>query len=431
MRTSSRPAVALLVLALAATAGGAGADSVVAVVGETAILESELSQAADFYRLAAMDSVTPAAVLREQTLASLVSNLLLEALARQDTLSVTREEVAAGVEEQLARLRERFETADEFRAALAAEGLSERDLRRRYEDDVQRQLLSRKLLEKEGLTEVYVPPSEAERFYNERRDSIARVPGRVALAHILVAVEPAEAAEAEARRRASEVLDILARGGDFGVVAGSFSDDAPTRGQGGDRGWRELAELPPDIAMVADQLQPGQVSPPFRGIEGYQVVRLEARSGDRVRLRTILLRVAVGRADTLRARNRALELRRLALEGAAFDSLARLRSDDPATAQEGGFLGEFLLEGLSAPFDTVVAGLDSGAVSEPVRSEHGLHLVKVLAREDERVMSYLEMQEVIRNYLQQQKLAARLDDYLARRSDRVFVMWLDGDRRLP
>jgi peptidyl-prolyl cis-trans isomerase SurA len=424
MRISSSAALVAL-LAVVATARAGGADSVVAVVGEAVVLESELRQAADFHRLAAMDSVTPDEVLRGQVLDGLISSLLLEALAKQDTLVVGREEVSAGVEEQLDRLRERFESAEDFRAALAAEGLTERDLRRRYEVEVQRQLLSRRLLEKEGLTEVYVSPSEAERFYNEHRDSIARVPGRVALAHILLPVLPADEAEAAGQRRAGEVLDILARGGDFAVVAGSFSDDPATRERGGDWGWRELASLPPEIAMVTDQLKPGQVSPPFRGRDGYVILRLEARTGDRVRLRTILARVGLGRSDSLRARNRALELRRQALAGAAFDSLARRYSGDPVTADSGGWLGEFLTEGLSAPFDSVVAGLDSGAVSEPVLSEHGFHLVKVVAKQPERVMNYLEMQDIIRNYLQQQKVAARLESYLARRADRVFVQRFD------
>ncbi|HDQ99830.1 MAG TPA: hypothetical protein ENN51_06060 [candidate division WOR-3 bacterium] len=155
------------------------------------------------------------------------------------------------------------------------------------------------------------------------------------------------------------------------------------------------------------------------------MVRLEARDGTRVRLRTILIRVPLGRADTLRARNRAQELRRLALAGAAFDSLAWAHSADPATAEEGGFLGEFLIEGLSSPFDSVVAGLDSGAVSEPVLSEHGYHLVKVVDRQDERMLGFAEMQEMIRGYLQQQRLQERLEAYLARRAGRVFVLRLD------
>jgi len=417
-----------LLVCLAATgfpAGVSPADSIVAVVGATPVLASEVRQGMDFFRVASMDTLTPDSVLRRQVLEQLVDNLVLQEKAREDTIEVTREEVNLAVEENIQQMRERFEDEDAFRAALAAEGLTERDLRERYEDDVRRKLLSQRLMEKEGLTRAYISPAEAQRFYEANRDSIALVPGRATLAHILLPVTPSEAAEAEGQRRAAEVLDILGRGGDFAVVAGSFSDDSETARNGGSWGWRDISELPLDIALVADQLQPGQVSPPFRSLEGYVILKLDSRSGDRVRVRTILLEVPLYRSDTTRVRSLASRIREQALAGAAFDSLAREFSQDPVTADSGGLLGEFFLDGLTAPFDSVVAALDSGDISEPVLSEHGFHLVKLFDKQEERVMDYLEMQDVIRNYLHQQKTAEKLELYLERISETVFVKRFD------
>jgi len=399
----------------------APADSLVAVVGEQTILESDLEQAANFVRIAGRDTVTSDSTLRRQVLDQLISNELLQAQAQKDTIDVTREEVQAEVDANIKTLRQRFATDEEYQAALAAEGVTERTLRSRYEEDARRQLLARKLLEKEGLTRTYVSPAEAEKFYNEHRDSIAHVPGRAVLAHILIPVMPSAQAESSGMRRAAEVLDVLARGGDFATVARSFSDDAKTAAKGGDWGWRGLGELTPDLAMVLVQLKPGQVSPPFRGLAGYLVLRLDGVDNDRVRFRSILLRVPTYRADTLRALAKARSVREKALAGVAFDSLAREFSQDPATRDSGGFLGEFLLAGLTPPFDTIVPGLDSGQVSEPVLSEHGYHIIKVLDMEKDRTMTYLEMQDMIRNYLQQQKLAVKLEEYIARISERTFV----------
>ena len=426
MRISNRPAGTVLLcvafgmlLSLPAAAGSA--DSVVAVVGDAVILESELRQAVDFYRMASPDTAKTGDELRADVLDQLINNRLLQELARIDTITVGREEVDAGVGDNIERMRARFETDDEFRVALAAEGLTERDLRRRYEGDVRRQLLSQKLMEREGLTQVYISPAEAERFYDAERDSIARVPGQATLAHILIPVMPSDAAEEEGQRRASEVLDVLSRGGEFGVVAGSFSDDRATRAKGGNWGRRDLGDLPIEIAIVLDQLKAGQVSPPFRSRDGYVIARLGDRSEDRVRFATILLRVPIRRSDTTRARNKARTLRDKALAGTPFAELAREYSGDPVTADSGGFLGEFLLVGLTPPYDSVVAVLDSGGISEPVLSEHGFHLVQALDKQEERMMSYVEMQDMVRQYLHQQKLAVRLEAYLERRSDQVFV----------
>jgi len=205
------------------------------------------------------------------------------------------------------------------------------------------------------------------------------------------------------------------------VVAGSFSEDGKTAGRGGDWGWRELAELPPELAMVLEQLKPGQISPPFATREGYVIARLESRAGDRVWFRTILIRVPIRRADSTRALARAKSLKEKADSGLPFDSLARVASQDPMTADSGGFLGEFFLAGLTPPFDSVVAFLDSGQVSEPVLSEHGYHLVKVLAKQPERMMTYLEMQDMIRNYLEQEKVAERLKQYLTRVAEKTHI----------
>jgi len=359
--------------------------------------------------------------LNETALGRLIDDLVLEEQARRETVEVEPSEIAAEVDANIAAVKERFGDEQRFEEALAAEGYTERVLRQRYEEDARRKLLARKLMDKEGLTQIYVSPSEAERFYNENRDSIARVPGRVTLAHILIAFTPGPAADSASQRRMTEVMDVLARGGDFATVAGSFSDDQKTAARGGDRGWAALAELPPELAMVFSQLKPGQTSPPFPTREGYMTVKLEDKSADRVRFRQILIRVPITHSDTVRARNLAVSIRRKAIEGASFDSLARLYSQDPATADSGGRLGEFLVAGLAPPFDKVVAGMDSGDVSEPVMSEHGFHIIKVISKQPERVLSYLELQDNIRNYLHQQKLSERLETYLDRVRGKVYV----------
>jgi peptidyl-prolyl cis-trans isomerase SurA len=396
-------------------------DSIVAAVGDELILSSELDQAVNFLRLSQPDTMRSDSALAEMALGRLIDDLVLEEQARRETVEVEPSEVAAEVDASIAAVKERFEDEERFRGALAAEGYTERALRRRYEEDARRKLLARKLMEKEGLTQIYISPSEAERFYNENRDSIARVPGRVALAHILIAFTPSPVADSAGQRRMTEVMDVLARGGDFATVAGSFSDDRKTAARGGDRGWVAFAELPPELMMVFSQLKPGQTSPPFPTREGYMTVKLEDKGADRVRFRQILIRVPVTRSDTVRARNLAASIRRKAIEGEPFDSLARQYSNDPVTADSGGRLGEFLVAGLAPPFDKVVAGMDSGDLSEPVQSEHGYHIIKVLSKQPEKVLSYLELQDNIRNYLHQQKLSERLETYLDRVRGRVYV----------
>jgi peptidyl-prolyl cis-trans isomerase SurA len=407
-------------LATAASAAGP-ADSIVAAVGDQLILASELDQAVTFMRLSQPDPTLSDSALEDEALNRLIDDLVLEEQARRESVEVASSDVAAEVDASIGAVKERFGDEEQFRAALAAEGYTERALRQRYEDDARRKLLARRLMDKEGLTQIYISPGEAERFYNENRDSIARVPGRVTLAHILIPFTPGPAADSVGQRRMTEVMDVLARGGDFATVAGSFSDEKKTAARGGERGWVEIADLPPELTIVFSQLGAGQTSPPFPTREGYMTVKLEEKTPDRVRFREILVRVPVTRADTIRVRNLANAVRRKALAGVPFDSLAREYSQDRATADSGGRLGEFLVAGLAPPFNQVVAAMDSGELSEPVFTEHGYHLIKVLAKQPERILSYLELQDNIRSYLYQQKLGERLDAYLGRVRGKVYV----------
>jgi len=415
----------LLAFAFATAFAAGPADSIVAVVGDVVILSSQVEEAANFLRISTMDTTESDSALRHQVLQRMIDDQVLQEQAKTESVDVTNPEVDADVDASIAALKERFGGEDKFKEALAVEGLTEKDLRQRYQDDSRRKLLARKLLDKEGLTQIYISPAEAERFYNQSRDSIALVPGRAKLAHVLLPITPGPVAESLGQRKITEVMDVLARGGDFATVAGSFSGDKKTASKGGDWGWVEQPKLPPEYLLVLSQLKPGQVSPPFRTLEGYVTMRLEGRQGDKVRFRSILVAVPVTRADTLRVEKLAKSLRAKAAAGAPFDSLAREYSGDPATRDSGGYLGEFLIASLTPPFDKVVAGLDSGDISAPVLSDHGYHIIKVLSKQPERMMTYLEMQDGIRNYLYQRKLNERLQAFVGRISDKVFIRRYD------
>lgn len=408
-------------LVVSPAGAASSADSIVAVVGDRIILESEVRLAADFLRLASPDTGLTDSAIRAAVIQRMIDDYVLGFQAEQESITVEPSEVADEVAASIEQVIERFGDEESYRAALAAEGLTEKGLRQRYEEEARRKLLARRLLDKAGLTQIYISPGEVERFYNENKDSIARVPGQAVLAHMLFIPRPPAQVESAGMRRMTEIMDVLARGGDFATVASSFSEDRATASRGGDWGWKSLADLSPDIATVASQLTPGQTAPPFRTRDGFILLRLEEKRGERVRLRSILVQLPVTRADSLRARERALEVRRKLLAGASFDSLARLYSEDPSTADSGGFLGCFMIDGLSEPFRTVVSQMQTGDVSEPVLSEHGYHLVKAIVLQPEREMSYLEMQDELRNYLYQQKLSQRLQEYLSRISKKVFI----------
>lgn len=62
---------------------------------------------------------------------------------------------------------------------------------------------------------------------------------------------------------------------------------------------------------------------------------------------------------------------------ANFDEMARVASEDLTTAAEGGVLGDYTARGAWVKeFEDVAFALDSGAISEPVRTKFGYHIIQ-------------------------------------------------------
>lgn len=94
-------------------------------------------------------------------------------------------------------------------------------------------------------------------------------------------------------------------------------------------------------------------------------------------------------SDTLKAYNKAMEIRKKALKGDDFGSLAVKYSDDPSAkdmkpmgenpGRKGnhGDLGYFTVFDMVYPFETGAYNTKEGEISMPVRSDYGYHIIKV------------------------------------------------------
>lgn len=96
------------------------------------------------------------------------------------------------------------------------------------------------------------------------------------------------------------------------------------------------------------------------------------------RLGHILLSVSSGVSDEeiSEVQDEAERIRQELVDGADFEQMAITHSND-ANALQGGEIGWRKLEQLPELFADVVAGLEEGDVSEPVRSGAGFHILKV------------------------------------------------------
>ncbi|CAG4993074.1 Chaperone SurA [Dyadobacter sp. CECT 9275] len=82
-------------------------------------------------------------------------------------------------------------------------------------------------------------------------------------------------------------------------------------------------------------------------------------------------------SDTLEAYNAAVTLRGRLEEGADFEEMASRFSKDKTAKSNRGNLGYFTAFQMLYPFENAAYNLPTGKISQPVRTRHGYHLIKV------------------------------------------------------
>jgi peptidyl-prolyl cis-trans isomerase D len=111
---------------------------------------------------------------------------------------------------------------------------------------------------------------------------------------------------------------------------------------------------------------------------------------ERARARHVLVRVAEGSSQEEEAEARARVEAALARirGGEEFAAVAEEVSEDPGSKANGGDLGFFRRGQMVEAFDQAAFSLEPGAVSEPVRSVYGWHLIRVEERKPAELRSF-------------------------------------------
>jgi peptidyl-prolyl cis-trans isomerase SurA len=406
---------ALFVLALAMTGrlpAGDASERIAAVVNKQIILESDVEEqtgeAAARLHVDPSDSLSMGR-LRKDVLNQLVEKEVLLAEASRQGITVSAADVSKAVDQEIANLKQRIGSDEEYRQALVREKTSETQLRKRYEPDVRDQLLISRLVGREVQSKTSVTDAEVKAYYEAHKDSIGNKPEELRLAHILVAFEPDPAQVKRAHAKADSLRALLTKGQSFESVAERFSDD-PSARVGGDLGTFGRGDMVPEFEAVAFSLKPMEISQPVRTRFGYHIIQVlehKAKTDsteERIHARHIMVQAKPTPDDEERARRRATALRDSILHGADFAAVARKFSADTATRDSGGVLGQIAVPALPGNLREPLSGLGAGEVSVPFKRDAGYHIFKVLARIPETEYKYEDIKDDLKQVVQNRKL---------------------------
>lgn len=174
---------------------------------------------------------------------------------------------------------------------------------------------------------VAITDAELERYVAGHTDEFQR-PAMAFVRFVALPRWPDPADSAAARTRVAQVRAQLERGAKFDDVARRESADTVSGQQGGDLGWvkRSATNFDPQFLAAARALRPGQLSRPVSTQFGYHLIKVDAAKGDSIKVRHILIPVALQGAHLDYVEARADSLERFAAERtdpAVLDSAAR------------------------------------------------------------------------------------------------------------
>lgn len=116
------------------------------------------------------------------------------------------------------------------------------------------------------LQEIEVSDQEIEAYYEQNLE-LFKHPVMVLLNRIIVGNQ----------KEAQEVLSQASQGADFAELANTYSKDI-RKDRKGRVGWVRPGQMEPAVEQVIFDLQPGQIGPPVRTAQGWQILQVVERS---------------------------------------------------------------------------------------------------------------------------------------------------------
>lgn len=397
-------------------------DFIVAVVNQELVTAAEIDQRLQRARDGAARSgrpLPPEETLRQQILDGLIEERVIVTHARDSGARVEETELDRAVQNVAAQNQL---TPDQLRERLRAEGIDYARFRANLRD----QILIERVREREVYQRIRITDAEVDAFVDRQRAE-AQADAELNIAQILVPVPDGatEAQVAERRSRAQAALERVRGGAAFDAVAREVSEDG-NRERGGEIGLRPMSRLPDLFVESVRDLSAGQVTATVvRSGAGFHVLKLiERREAPAMRItqtraRHILLRPSERLSAEVAAR-RLQEYRRQIESGRrSFEDLAREFSED-GSAASGGDLGWTQPGAFVPEFEEAMNRLAPGAMSPPVSSRFGLHLIQVVERRDV-ALDNKALREQARSVLREQKFEQAYEEWTQDLRSRAYV----------
>ncbi|NLX72606.1 MAG: peptidylprolyl isomerase [Bacteroidales bacterium] len=343
-------------------------DEVIAVVGDNPVLLSDVEFQ---HQQAMMQGANFQGDLKCHIFEQLLlQNLLLEQ-AKLDSIEVSENMVIMQVDRQINEFVNRAGSKEKLEEWL------NKPLHRIKSEQrviVRNQMLTQQM-QSDITGGVKVTPAEIRAFYrNTSPDSLPMVASQYEIQQITIfpKIDTEEIESVKSRLR--DFQRQVAEGRDFATLAVLYSEDQGSAARGGELGFMARAELVPEFAQVAFNMQePGRVSKIVESEFGYHIIQLIERQGDRVNVRHILLRPKAKPEAIMAARERADSIAAfIRQDSISFEVAALKYSMDKDTRINGGLMinpydnsTKFEVQMIPPAINRQLETMEVGSISDP------------------------------------------------------------------
>ena len=312
-------------------------DKVVAVVGGSAILHSEVEE----YCTALKDQRRQMGYTSDrdpmsESLEALLEQKLLYNQALLDSVEVNTSDIAARIETYVQSLVTEAGGIAELEAKEHMPIYTYRELlRQRYEEQAYAQAMRQDVVGR-----VTVVPGEVERFYKRvDKDSLPMIGEQYVYAHITKFPSSLRDAQQRTKERLLDMRERVITGQTkFSVLARMYSMDGSAM-YGGEMEPGPSSFYVRPFAEALEKLKPGQISEIVETEFGFHIIELIDKQGEMYHCRHILLRPTFTRDELMEPAHQLDSIANLIrLDSLSFDTAALMFSDDATSKHNGGIV---------------------------------------------------------------------------------------------
>lgn len=418
-------------------------DEVLWVVGDEAILKSDVEQARLYYMMQGKSiEGEPYCVIPEQLA---IQKLFLHQAA-VDSIEVTEQEVINAVEseinQRIAQIGSR-EKMEEYYSKTSTQIREE--LRETMRNRMIVERMQYKLFE-----DVKITPSEVRRGYAQmKEEEIPFVPTQVEVQIITqqpeIPLEEIERVKSELREYAERVNSGDAQ---FSTLAVFYSQDEGSARRGGELDFFGRGEMVPEFSAVAFNLtDPNKVSKIVETEFGFHIIQLIEKRGDRIRARHILRKPEVP-AESLKASMAKLDSiagdirsgKQTFEEAVALSADKNTRKNFGLMSNEMTLSSRFELQDLPQEVARTVYSMEVGEISAPFvmidkRGKEVCAIVKLKSRIDGHKATPTEDFQVVKDVIIAQIKEKKLEEWIKEKQKTTYVRingnWCDCEFQYP